>query len=427
MRYQSVQQLALAVRQRADIGGQQNVFGGNSGENITDIEMLTMLNASVARVWKAMVRKAPENYAWGDGGTGTGAGYIFPTVQGKYRYLLPFDFLKEKGVDLALDASNQNWASMRPYTEKDRNLFSFPLQTALAYAGWQNMRWQIQGNWMNILPQVGPLPSTIRLLYAPTAPILAATLPALYVANQSYNQGDLMYVPLASDSEDIINQAFVALNAGTSSTLGFGVGSLGASTAELIYTTQQANVAVQIIQIGSGLVGSASVAASTPTSVTIEVAVGAFGHRQTAATMASIINGTPSVAAYVSATYGGDGSGSAIIADLAIAPWLVPGTALDNNITWAYQGPATLFANGFDGINGWEDLVVLDCAIKCGIKQEQDVSAMMAQKAEWKIELEEDLADRNQGDPMILSGGFGMCEGGPAYGNGFGPFGGGAW
>jgi hypothetical protein len=426
LRYQSVQQLALAVRQRADIGGQQNAFGGNSGENITDIEMLTMLNASVSRVWKAMVRMAPENYAWGDGGTGTGGGYIFPSIQGKYRYQLPFDFLKEKGVDLALDNSGQNWASMRPYTEKDRNLFSFPLQTALAYAGWQNMRWQIQGNWINILPQTGPLPSTIRLLYAPTAPILCGTLPVLYAASTSYTQGQLVYVPLSVDSEPAINQVFVALNSGTSGS-GYNTVTIGSGNGALTYTGVQANVSVLIVQAGSGTSGSASVTASTATSVTIVVDVGSLGNRQTAGTMASVINDTPAVAAYVTALAGGDGTSNASVADGSITPWAVPGTASDNGITWAYQGPSMLFANGFDGINGWEDLVVLDCAIKCGVKQEQDVSAMMAQKAEWKIDLEEDLADRNQGDPMVLSGGFGMCEGGPAYGNGFGPFGGGAW
>lgn len=334
MRYQSLQQLALSVRQRADLGGQQNAFGGNSAENITDLEMTTMLNASVARLWKAMVRKGPENYAWGDGGTGTRAGYIIPTVQGTYRYNLPFDFLKEKGVDLALDASNQNWATMRPYTERDRNLFSFPLQTSLAYAGWQNMRWQIQGSAINILPQIGPLPATIRLLYAPAAPILCPTIPAAYVTSHTTAAGDLVYVSLSVYGEPAQKQVFVALNAGTT---------------------------------------SSSSAFSVPTS----------------SAQQSVFN--------------------------------------DNGILFAYQAPFFMYANGFDGINGWEDIVVLDCAIKCGVKQEADVSALIAQLGAWKQELEEDLADRNQGDPMVLSGGFGMCEGGPAYGNGFGPFGGGGW
>ena len=329
MRSQSVQQLALSVRQRADAGGQENAFGGNSEEFITDQEMLTMLNASVGVVWDVLTQKFPSNYAWGYDGNASGQGYFVPIVQGKYQYQLPFDFYKEKGVDLSLDASLQNWSTMRPYTLRDRNLFSYPLQTVLAYAGWQNMRWQIQGNQINFLPKQGPLPGIVRLLYCPAAPMLVATLPAAYATATVYAQGALVYASVSVNGEPALNQVFVALNAGTS-------------------------------------------------------------------------------------------GGSAPI-------WPVPGTVPDNGILWAYQGPQSLFATTFDGISGYEDLVVLDAAIKCMVKEESDPSALMAQRTEWMDRINEAAANRNAGDPMVLSGGFGQTEGGTNYGGGFGPWSGGGW
>lgn len=323
MRSQATQQLILAARQRADACGQQNAFGGNSGEFITDIEALTGLQGSVGEVWDILVENFPENYSWGDGGTGTGAGYILPIVQGTFRYNLPFDFYKEKGVDLALDASLQNWASVRPYSERDRNLFSYPLQTVLAYAGWQNMRWQIQGNRINFLPQIGPLPGTMRLLYATAAPIMCAALPAAWVMGTVTAQGAIVYASVAVNGEPASHQVFMALNSGTTG-------------------------------------------GSPPT-------------------------------------------------------WVVPGVVLDNGIQWAYQGPASLFATTFDGISGYEDLVVLDLAIKFAVKEESDVSAMMAQKAALIARIQEASANRNSGDPFVVSGGFGQSEGGPSMGGGFGP------
>lgn len=326
MRSQSVQQLCLSARQRADASGQENAFGGNAGEFITDVFALTCCNASVGVVWDVLTQKFPANYAWGYDGNPSGTGYFVPIVQGKYQYELPFDFYKEKGVDLSLDASLQNWATMRPFSLRDRNLFSYPLQTVLAYAGWQNMRWQIQGNQIYFLPKQGPLPGTVRLLYCPAAPVLTATLPVAYATATSYAQGALVYASVAVNGEPALNQVFVALNAGTSG-------------------------------------------GSAPT-------------------------------------------------------WPVPGTVNDNGITWAYQGLQSMFATTFDGISGYEDLVTLDMAIKFMIKEESDTTALMAQRAEWMDRINQAAENRNAGDPMVISGGFGLTEGGGYGSGGFGPFGG---
>ena len=332
MRSLAVQQIALAVRQRADLSGQQNAFGGNAGGFIIDPELLTDINSSVAMVWDKLVEKFPENYAYGYDGNPSGIGYIFPIQQGTYQYNLPFDFYKEKGVDLSLDASLQNWSTMRPYTLRDRNLFSYPLQTTLAYAGWQNMRWNINTRQPGQLPQIsflpkqGPLPGTVRLLYATAAPILCYPLPAARANSTAYAANALIYVPVTLETGLTVNQVYCAINGGT----------------------------------------SASSAPSFP----------------------------------------------------------VPGVVEDGNILWAYQGPQSLFTATLDGINGYEDLVILDAAIKTGVKEETDVSAMMAQKAEWMERIDYAAANRNSGDPMPISGGFGLSEGGGYASGGFGPFGG---
>ena len=193
MRSLAVQQIALAVRQRADLGEQGNALGGNSSQFVVDQELLTDINSSVGVVWDILTEKFPSNYSYGYDGNASGVGYFFPIVQGTYQYNLPFDFYKEKGVDLSLDQSLQNWSTMRPYTLRDRNLFSYPLQTVLAYAGWQNMRWQIQGNQINFLPKQGPLPGTVRLLYATAAPILCYPLPMAWAPGTVYAANTLIY------------------------------------------------------------------------------------------------------------------------------------------------------------------------------------------------------------------------------------------
>lgn len=317
MRVVAVQQLALQVRQRANLSGQQNAFGSNTGGNVTDVEMLSMLNASVAEYLDILILKYGDNYWW--------SVYLLPIVQGVYSYQLPFDFYKENGVDLALDTTLQNWASVTPYTQRDRNQFSYPLQTVLAYAGWQNLRWQIQGQALDFLPKLGPMPGNVRLQYAPQAPTLCATFPTAYATATAYAQNALTYASVSVNGETA-NIVFMALNAGTSGSM------------------------------------------------------------------------PPS--------------------------WVFPGTVQDNNILWASQGPLSSYQTTLDGVNGYEDYVVLDCAIKCLAKRQQDASEFMAQKQALLARIELAAANRASGDPMVVAGGFGQLEGGPGYGNGFGFWGG---
>jgi hypothetical protein len=321
MRSVAVQQLALQVRQRADLSGQQNAFGSNSGGNITDTEMLAMLNASYAELWDILTEKFGENYSFNT--------YNLPIAQGTYDYQLPFDFFKLLGVDLALDNTLQNWSQIKPYTLKDRNLFSYPLQPYLAYPGWQNIRYMVQGQIIDFQPKLGPFPGNVRVWYIPACPTLCASLPVAWASSTATAQNALVYASVTVNGETQ-NFVFLALNSGTTG-------------------------------------GSA-----------------------------------PS--------------------------WNVPGTTSDNGIFWAAQAPLSLYATTADGVDGWEDYIVLDSAIKSLAKQQRPADVFEAQKQALMARINRAAKDRIAGDPTVISGGFGALEGGPSYGGYFNGFGfGGGW
>jgi hypothetical protein len=67
---------------------------------------------------------------------------------------------------------------------------------------------------------------------------------------------------------------------------------------------------------------------------------------------------------------------------------------------WYVPKHTDLSADGdtFDGINGFEELVVVDSAIKCKQKEESDVSVLMAERAELEREIDEMADDRDLGE-----------------------------
>lgn len=56
-------------------------------------------------------------------------------------------------------------------------------------------------------------------------------------------------------------------------------------------------------------------------------------------------------------------------------------------------------ADVFDGINGWEDFVVCDAAIKCKMKEEADVSELLLEKKGIEDRIEAMRFSRDQGTP----------------------------
>jgi hypothetical protein len=316
----SLPQMALMARQLVDIGGQQVAFGQNFNDNVTDQEITSYFNVAVPEIWSLLLSKSAANYSM--------LYYEFPITGGVTTYPLPSDFKSVIQVDVALDSSGTNFVTILPFNVHEQNIYSYLSASTFTYVPWSNIRYQVQGNNMMFIPNIGQLPGTIRMRYQQTAPILCYTLPSTYAINTAYAQGALVSVTLPMTGAPNTAQVFMALNSGTSGSV------------------------------------------------------------------------TP--------------------------PGPVPGTCMDNNILWAYQGPLSIFATEFDGICGWEMLPILEVAIKIGIKQEMDVSQLMAQKAALIARIEPDADDRNSGDPNCISPGWGALEGGVNSG-GWGGGGGFGW
>lgn len=84
----------------------------------------------------------------------------------------------------------------------------------------------------------------------------------------------------------------------------------------------------------------------------------------------------------------------------------IPNPASNDSFRIWYIPHATpLVADGdtFDGINGWEDYIVVDAAIKMLQKEESDVQVLFAQKQLLKIRIENMAEDRDAGEPKTIS------------------------
>jgi len=306
--------MALMARQLVDAGGQQNAFGNNSNDNVTDQELTSYFNVAVPELWSLLLSKFAENYGFNY--------YQFPVASGTSLYPLPADFKSCLAVDVALDDSGSNYVNISPYNIHEQNIYSYLSASTFTYVPWSNIRYQVQGNNMSFIPNIGNLPGIIRMRYQPTAPILCYTLPAAYATSTGYPAGSLITVQQTPTNGVATTQVFMSLNTGTSG-------------------------------------------GTAPT-------------------------------------------------------WNIPGTNLDNGILWAYKGPLSLFATEFDGICGWEMIPILECAMKIGVKQEMDVSALMAQKQALIARIEIDAANRNSGDPVCITPGWGSIENGGNTGFGWG-------
>jgi hypothetical protein len=56
-----------------------------------------------------------------------------------------------------------------------------------------------------------------------------------------------------------------------------------------------------------------------------------------------------------------------------------------------------------DGVNGWEEFLILDAAIKCMVKEESDPSALLAQLNFVKDRIKTMAKDRDQGEPRTTT------------------------
>lgn len=78
-----------------------------------------------------------------------------------------------------------------------------------------------------------------------------------------------------------------------------------------------------------------------------------------------------------------------------------------------------------DGISGWTEYIICDGAIKCGQKEETDVSVLAAQKGALIKRIEESAMNRDAGQPDTIGNVRGFGTGWGAFGpNGDGGYGG---
>ncbi len=72
---------------------------------------------------------------------------------------------------------------------------------------------------------------------------------------------------------------------------------------------------------------------------------------------------------------------------------------------WYVPLPATLTndSDTFDGVNSWEEYVVVDAAIKMLRKEESDTSLLLRQKAELKLRIEQMAPNRDAGEPQRVT------------------------
>ena len=64
-------------------------------------------------------------------------------------------------------------------------------------------------------------------------------------------------------------------------------------------------------------------------------------------------------------------------------------------------------SDSVDGVNGWEDYIVVDACIKALAKEESDVSVFMAQKQELMRRIEGEAENRDAGMPFVTVDTFG--------------------
>lgn len=65
--------------------------------------------------------------------------------------------------------------------------------------------------------------------------------------------------------------------------------------------------------------------------------------------------------------------------------------------------PMTTDSDTFDGINGWEEYVVVDAAIKMMQKEESDPSVLISQKKALMDRIEAMASNRSAGDPEVIT------------------------
>jgi hypothetical protein len=141
----------------------------NSGF-IKDPELIVYIN-NAARKYYNLINNVDQNYYIKK--------YLIPVVINQIEYDLPTDFLYCKGVELSRSTTiygdgRDRWDSLDTFSLSERNNYTYTGYSS-SFLTW-NVRYCITGNTLMLTPNTSNIPSrTMRLLYTPVLPDLAAT------------------------------------------------------------------------------------------------------------------------------------------------------------------------------------------------------------------------------------------------------------
>lgn len=145
----------------------------NSGF-IKDPELIIYIN-NAARKYYNLINSVDQNYYLKK--------YLIPVVMNQVEYDLPSDFLYCKGAELSRSTvvygdGRDKWDSLDTFSLSERNNYTYTGYSS-SFLTW-NVRYCIVGNTLTLTPNTSSIPSrTIRLLYTPVLPDLAATTDTL--------------------------------------------------------------------------------------------------------------------------------------------------------------------------------------------------------------------------------------------------------
>jgi len=351
--------IRTAIRQQADMTASQFV---------TDAEMNGYINSSYQELYGLVTQKFGNDYF--SAGTPDnwyqfltdGVSASYPIPDGSASYLLKDGvttapaFFKLLGVDLqvAPTSGQDGWLTIKPFPLVERNRFSFPNVQA-AYGRRTSLRYRINGNriWITPIPSGG---QNIRLWYVPRCPVLIETVTITLVNVVVNNQFQYIYQQASGFAQT--SNTLIA-TASTQNGANFIVGANDTATA--------ANIVSSIQSTGTGPGALATVVSAVSSGPVVTLTL-------TQPMTLSLITG---------ATTG--------------SMTLGPGQQYFAN------GNQTLsVTNILDGVNGWEEYIIIDSAIKAKDKEESDTSVLMSRKAEIVRRMESEAENRDAGSPSTV-------------------------
>lgn len=306
---------------------------------VTDAELNDWLREAYSELRDLLVQSYGEDYF---------AESVELTADGVSDSLpLPDDFFKLLGVDIY---DGGEWRGLRRFSFNERNLDREPLGPAW----WQRLRYRLRGNslWFSRPPDGG---TKVRLWYVPRTPELtdAAAGSDLTVTVDGATTGDVLFTAVTADGSP---PQFL-----------------------LRYEVDYPGVASGVVNVPGG-------ATDTGTAENLADVLGELA--------------TGPNAFFSSVTSSGN------VVSITINPhWqqTVPGFRFDlfspSNGHFVVGSASGTKAATVDGVNGWEEYLVVDAAIKALQKEESDVSVLLAQKALLQRRIESAATNRDAAEP----------------------------